>query len=101
MAGRGYEDVRGLDIAVNDAFGVSRVKRAGDLDSQREDGRKLHGPASDEVVQGRALKELHGYEGLAVFFSNIVDRADIWMVQSGSGPRLLLKAPEKGPMTLH
>jgi hypothetical protein len=31
----GDEDVRGLDVAVDDACGVSGIQRVGDLDSER------------------------------------------------------------------
>jgi hypothetical protein len=31
----GYKNVRGLDVAVNDALGVRRIQSIGDFDSER------------------------------------------------------------------
>ena len=38
-----------------------------------------------------ALEKFHGDEGAAVFFADVVDRADVGMVQSGSGFGLAAK----------
>ena len=45
------------------------------------------------MLQGNAIQELHSNKGLAVLLADVVDCADIRMVQSGGRLRL---APEAG-----
>ena len=48
--------------------------------------------ARDAVLQGLAFEELHDDEGLTVFLVDLVDGADVGMVQGRSGARFALKA---------
>ncbi len=41
--------------------------------------------AVDDVLQRRAFQKLHGDEGFAVLFTDVVDGADVGMVQRGGG----------------
>ena len=41
------------------------------------------------------MEEFHGDEGLAVFFADVVNRADVRMVERGSGLRFALEASER------
>ena len=52
------------------------------------------GLPADAVLQGHAFQKLHGDEGWPSCFADLVDRADVGMVQSGSGLRFALKALE-------
>ena len=45
----------------------------------------------DQVLQRHAIQELHGDEHAAVFFADVINGADVGMVQRRSGLRL---APE-------
>ena len=84
----GHKDIGGLDIAVNDILGVRGVERVSDLDGQREQAIEFERMAGDHMLQRRAIQKLHGDEGLAVLFANVVDGADVGMVQCRSGLRL-------------
>src|SRR6516165_5810091 len=44
------------------------------------------------MPEGRAVKVLHGDEGLAFRFSDVIDGADVGMVEGGGGLRFSLKA---------
>ena len=46
------------------------------------------------MLEGCALQILHGDESFAVLLANVVDGADVGMVQGGSGLRLALKTAE-------
>ena len=56
------ENVGGLDVAVNDAFGVSGIEGIGDLDGEVEQTIELHGLAVDCALEGLAFEQLHGDE---------------------------------------
>jgi len=44
------------------------------------------------LAQGLSFQQLHGNERLAILFADVVDRADIGMIESGSRPRFALEA---------
>ena len=67
VAAFGDEDVGGLDVAMNDAFGMGGIERVGDFDGEVEEAVKFHGTASDEVFQSLAFETFHGDEGLCRF----------------------------------
>src|SRR5215469_17638419 len=79
-----YENVGGLDVAVNDAFGVRSIEGVGNFDGDPQKGFQFKWTTSNCVFQSLALQKLHGDERPAVFFTDIMNGADIWMVQRGS-----------------
>ena len=94
VAALGDEDVGGLDVAMDDAFAVGGVERVGDLNGEIEQIVEFHGAAGDGVLQGLAVEKFHGDEGFAVGFADIVNRADVGMVQGGCGLSFSLEARE-------
>jgi hypothetical protein len=81
MTAVGNKDVGWLDVTMDDALVVSRIEGIGNFDGQGEDGRGFHRASGDLVLQRRALEKLHGNEGLAVLLADVVNRADVGMVQ--------------------
>jgi hypothetical protein len=51
----------------------------------------LYGLASDAVFEGHAFEVLHGDEGVAVVPADVVDGADVGVIQGGGGLDLTLK----------
>src|SRR5580693_3863337 len=89
-----HKDVRRLNVAVDYAFGVCRVECVCNLDSERENHLGFHRTPRNAVLQRQSVKKLHGDERFAVVFINLVDGADVWMIQSRGSLRLTLKTGE-------
>src|ERR1700722_3539732 len=89
-----HKDVRGLNVAVDYAFGVCRIECVCNVDSEREDHLGFHRTPCNALLQRKAVKKLHGDERFAVVFINLVDGADVWMIQSRGSLRLALKTGE-------
>jgi hypothetical protein len=89
--------VLGLEIAVHDTCGVRSAQGSSDLHGEIERLAPPDGPSCQALSQRFALHELHRDKLLAVgCFAECVNRADVRMVQSGDGARLLLEAGDAG-----
>jgi hypothetical protein len=85
VATLGHKNVGGLDVAVDDAFGVGGVESFSDLRGDAKEAIEFDWLSGDEMLKGGAVKEFHGDEGAAVFFADVVDGADVGMVEGGRG----------------
>ena len=90
----GDKDIGRLDVAVHNSAGVGGIERVGDLDSQIEQLFNLERTALDLVFEGYAVQILHGDEGLPVLLADVVNGADIGMVQGRGRLRFALEAAE-------
>src|SRR6516162_6794790 len=88
------EYVRGLDVPMDDPFGVCRVQGVGDLDADIENLFDLQWLSTNLLFQRRAFQIFHGDERLSRLIVNLVNRADVGMVQSRCCLRFTLKAGE-------
>src|ERR1700693_346261 len=66
----------------------------GDFNANFENGINLDRAAVDAMLQGLAFEQLHDDERSIIVFADIVNGADIGMVQGGSGASFALKAFE-------
>ncbi len=89
------KDIRRLDIAMHDALGMRRVQGVGDLDAQREDGFQLHRAGGDVMLERRTFQVLHGDESFAVLLANVVDGADVGMIEGRRGLGLALETSQR------
>src|SRR5208282_5754444 len=92
MAALGDKDVRGLDVAVDNAFRVRGVQRVGNLDRQTEQNVGLHRPAGDTMLQRYTVEKLHDQEGMAILLPDFMDGTDIGMIEGRRRLRLALEA---------
>jgi hypothetical protein len=76
---------------VKDAFAVRGVERIGDLDGQPENGLDIQRLACDKLFERLPLQVLHGDKRLAFVLAEVVDGADVGMVERRSGACLTLK----------
>ena len=70
------EDIRGLDVAMNDAAGMGGIERIGELRAKIEQGIGGHGPAADALAKRLPFEDFHHQIRAAVVFADVVNRAD-------------------------
>src|SRR6516225_293037 len=83
------------DVPVNNPLPVCSIQRVGDLDSYLEHLFQFHWPTSDGVFQGFAFQKFHSDESSAVFFADVMNGADVRMVQRRSCLCLSLKPGQR------
>src|ERR1035438_5823365 len=94
MTTLGDEDVRGLYIPMNDARRMRRIECVGDLNGKRQEQIGFEGTSGDAVRQHYAIQILHGDERPPVLFTDVINRADIWVIECGGGLRFAAKTGE-------
>ena len=85
MSPPGNENIRGLDIAVHDTFGVCGVETIHYLNGQINELLLVSWAGVYELSESFAIKEFHCKERTAIVFAGVVDGADIRVIQRGSG----------------
>jgi hypothetical protein len=63
------EDVGGLDVAMNNPFGVRGIESIGHINRDGQQAFKVHRTASDGVFEGLAFEKFHGDKGQTAFFA--------------------------------
>jgi len=86
MTALGDEDVGGLDIAMNDPRRVRRTEGVSDFDVKRQQHIDFQRTSSNAVLQHHAVQKFHGDERLPFVFPDLMDGADVGMVQGRSCP---------------
>ena len=81
----GHKNICGLDVAMDDAFGMRSFERVGDFDGKGEQVVHLDRTPIDAVLERLAVEKFHGDEGLAVLLADVVNGADVRMIQRGGG----------------
>jgi len=66
---------------VNDALAVRGVEGVGNLDRECEQALLLHGAAIDQMFQRLSGQAFHHDEEVSVVLADLVNRADVGMVQ--------------------
>ena len=92
LAAPGHKDVGGLDVAVDDPGRVRGVERIRNVDADVEDELVRDRLRTDSMLERLSFQELHHDELLALELADVVDRADVRMIQGRSSPRFPLKA---------
>ncbi len=87
----GDEDIPRLDVAMNNAFAVGSIQPVGNLNRQTQQRVGIQGPSRDAMHQGHAVQKFHDDEGPPVVVPNLIDGANIGMIQCGSCLRLPLE----------
>ena len=97
----GNEDVGGLDVAMDDPFCVRLRQRLADLHSQLDHPVHRHRLAADRVLERLPLEQLHSDERRAVVLADLVDGADVGVVERRRRARLAQEALERRRVLRH
>ena len=81
LSALGNEDIGRLDVAMHDPARVRGVQGIRDLDRKIQQLIELDGRAFDAVLERLAVQELHGDEGLMVLLPDLINRADVGVIQ--------------------
>ncbi len=79
---------------MDDTLGVRRLERIGDLDGVIQQLVEFQRLLGDPVLQGLPFQVLHDEEGRAFPLADVMQGADVGMVQGGGGAGLALEALE-------
>ena len=94
MAALGDKNVGGLDVAMQNAFGMSGVESISEIDADFHDARHIQSARSDKILKRNAVKVFHGDEALAFMLANFVNGADVGMVKRRGGAGFATEAFE-------
>jgi hypothetical protein len=70
---------------VNDSLRVRGVESVGDLNRNFQQFGHSERLSYDAMLEGHALHQLHREEGVAIVLADLVNGADVGMIQGGSG----------------
>src|SRR5437667_10487965 len=80
---------------MNDALRVGRRQSVGCLYRDLEDLIQIHGLPPDALLQALTLELFHHDKGMSISLLNIVDRADVGLIQLRCSQRLGLETVER------
>jgi hypothetical protein len=83
-----------LDVAMNDPLAVGGIESVSGLNCQPQQYVRLQRLSGDAVFESCAAQKLHGYKSLPVLITDVVNRADVGMIQCRCGLGFSLKAGE-------
>jgi len=92
VAAVGNEDVGGLDVAVHNAAGMRGIECVGHFDGQVEQALQFERTSVERMLQGAAGQILHHDEQAAFMLANLMDGADVGMVQGGGSAAFAAEA---------
>ena len=95
VAAVGDEDVRGLDVAVDDSLAVGGLEGVGNFDPQGEQAIEFHRLSLNQMFQSLAAQALHHDEEMSIVLANLVHGADVGMVQRRRGASFAAEAFER------
>ncbi len=81
---------------MNDSGTMRLVERLGDFDPVPDHVGDGEGAAAETIGQVLAVEVLHHQEIDAAFVADVVERADVGMIQRGDGPRLAIEPLTQG-----
>ena len=91
----GEEHVGRLQIAVDDVAGVGRAQGIGNLNADLHHALRAQRAVGHHFAQAAALEQLHHHERTAAGLADVVDGADVGVIERRGGLRLPPEALER------
>ena len=95
------EDVGRLDVAMDNARLIGGIQPVGDFDCQWQQFHHRHWFAADALLERLTLHEFHCDVGATILLADVVDGADVWMIESRGGPGFAAEAAKRIPIRRH
>ena len=87
-----HENVRRLDVAVHDALSMGGFEGIGHFNAKPQQFFELHRSLTNHVLQRLPCKAFHDDEEPVLVLANLVDGANVGMIQSRGGARFAAEA---------
>jgi hypothetical protein len=94
MATFRHEDICRLDVTMDDALPVRRIERVRYVNSQRQHSFNLYRSRRNPMLQSYPVEKLHGDERLTVLLVDVINRANVRVVQGRCGLGFALETGE-------
>jgi len=82
-----HENICRLDVAVHDAFCMGGFEGVGHFNAKSQQVFEFHRSLANHVLQRLPRKALHNNEETVLVLANLVDGANVGMIQSRGGAR--------------
>ena len=101
MTAVGDKNVRGLNVAMHDSLGVRSIQRVRNFDPQRQHLVLRERLAGSGFLQGPPVEKFHGDKFAAVLLADIVNRANVRMIQRRRCLRFAPKTFQRNRIVRH
>src|SRR5262249_49327129 len=91
LASRRYKNIGRLEIAVQKPGSVCRIQRIRNLDAEVQQKTDFERVSGNLLIQRLSLQQLHRYKLSSLVLVNLIDRADVGMIQRGGSARFTLE----------
>jgi hypothetical protein len=81
-------------VAVDNRAFVCCLESVGDLESEMEKCLQIQRPTANLGCQRLAFEQLHGDKALSILLSNVINGANVWMVQGGGSFSFALESSD-------
>ena len=92
MAARRHEDIRRLDVAMDDSLRVRGFQCVGHLNGDVQQPAERHRLFGNHLLEGLAFQQLHDDEVLAIMLADVMDRTDGRVIQGRGSSSLPLES---------
>ena len=94
MATFSDENIGGLNVAMDDVLGMRSIQGIGNLGTDIQNSLEVHWPACNQMLERVAFEILHGDEQPPLMLGDLIDGANVGVIQSRGGAGFATKTLE-------